>query len=356
VPSHRRDLLIEADIAEEVARVRGYETLPGRLPDTEMPAYRPDPRRALDELRWLLSGQGLSEVITHALVAPEDHARVGIPADDPATITAANPVSVDHSQLRRSLLPGLLHVLADNERQRRSDVAVFEVGAVHAWGPKGPTERRLLGLLLAGAATPPSIAAPHRSVDLDDAKGILDWLVARTGTDWLRHEPGTPRPGIDHPHRTAGVVAQLADGERLVLGTVSELDPRLLEAFGIRAERVIVAELDRDGLEQLRPPARRAEQLERMPAAERDLAVVVDASQAAGEVLAVVREHAGPMLRDVALFDRYQGPPLGEREVSLAVRMRFEPGDRVLGDGELETLVDEVAAALRERLGARRRL
>jgi phenylalanyl-tRNA synthetase beta chain len=355
VPSHRRDLVIEADIAEEVARVRGYETLPGRLPDTPMPGSRPDPRRLVDTIRELLAGRGLAEAVTHALIAPEDHARLGIAPDDPRTIVAENPVSVEHSQLRRSLLPGMLRVLADNERQRRDDVAIFELGPLHAWSPTGPTERPTLGLLLAGAASPPSPDAPARSVDLGDAKGLVEWLVERLGGGPLRYEPGVIRDGVDHPRRTASVVGSLPDGERLALGTVGELDPRLLAHLDVRAERVVVAEVDLEALARLAPSVRRADHLERLPAAERDLAVVVDQTTPAGEVLAVVRESGGSLLRTARLFDRYQGPPLGEHEVSLAVRLRFEPVDRPIADGELDAAVDEVARALKDRLGARRR-
>ncbi|MET0773420.1 MAG: phenylalanine--tRNA ligase subunit beta, partial [Candidatus Limnocylindrales bacterium] len=125
VPPHRRDLAIEADVIEEVARVRGYETLPGSLPSTPMPGYRPDPRRLTDRLRGWLAGAGLTEVLTHGLIDPADHARLGIGPGDPATIVAGNPVTLDHSEMRRSLLPGLLHVLAGNQRLRRTDVAVF---------------------------------------------------------------------------------------------------------------------------------------------------------------------------------------------------------------------------------------
>ena len=112
--------------------MRGYETLPGKRPDTLMPPFRPDPWRGTDGLRGLLAGRGQSEVVTFALISPQEHERLGIPAGDPRTVRAANPVSTDHMELRRSLLPGLLRVLADNERQRREDVQVFELGSVHA--------------------------------------------------------------------------------------------------------------------------------------------------------------------------------------------------------------------------------
>ena len=99
VPGHRRDLAIEADIAEEIARVRGYETIRGQLPDTASPQYRADPRRLVDDIRELLAGSGLIELVTHGLISPIDHERLGHGADDVATIRAANPVTIDHSEL-----------------------------------------------------------------------------------------------------------------------------------------------------------------------------------------------------------------------------------------------------------------
>ena len=133
VPTWRRDLVIEADVAEEVARIRGYDQTPAHLPDTLMPAYRPSPVAVRDGIRATMAGAGLSEVITHALVSPPDEAKLRWPDDDgldlaqPAagsSISVTNPLSSQHSVLRRHLAGSLLDVLALNERQGREDVAV----------------------------------------------------------------------------------------------------------------------------------------------------------------------------------------------------------------------------------------
>ena len=181
IPAHRRDLVVEADLAEEVARVRGYETIAGQLPASAMPPYRPDPRRGVDRVRDLLDGRGLTEVVTHALIGPDDHARLGWPRDDAATIRVANPISPDHSQLRRSLLPGLVGVLTENERQRRPDVAVFEIGSTHAFAAADPREEAWLGFLLAGAWPPAAWDRPGAAADIGDAKGLVTWLADRLG-------------------------------------------------------------------------------------------------------------------------------------------------------------------------------
>lgn len=355
IPAHRRDLVIEADIAEEVARVRGYETLPGILPATPMPDYRPDPRRLVDQVRDLLSARGLTEVVSHALVSPEEHARLGYTADDPAIIRAVNPVTVDHSELRRSMLPGLLRVLADNERQRRDDVAIFEHGVTHARRAGTPRETATVALLLVGDAAPASWATPARTWDVADAKGLIEQLAARLAGPSVHYEPAPERPGVDHPGRTASVVVDLASGERMVLGRVGEVHPALLAASDVRAERAVFAELEVAGLERMRPTAIRIGELERLPAIERDLAFVVRRSQPAGIMGSVIREAAGDRLASCRLFDRYQGPPLAADEVSLGWRLRFEPGDQVLDEAHLNERLIAIETAVRERLGARRR-
>jgi phenylalanyl-tRNA synthetase beta chain len=369
VPTHRRDLRIEADIAEEIARVRGYETVPAALPVSESPPYRSDPRLEVDRLRSLLSGRGVSEVITFALVSAEDHQRLGLPETDARTIRAANPVSSDHAELRRSLLPGLLRVLGDNERQRRDDVRIFEMGDVHLWvgadaraDGREPDEHRILGILVAGAGSPPLWQEPARAADLGDLKGLLEATVERLapGTR-LRFGPAEPRPGIDHPGRVSTVQAMptVVEGapatDPVGLGTVGELHPRLLEVFDIRTEHVLAAELDLAPLLSLVPERRRVELLERLPAVERDIALVVKASAPAGDIAEAIRAGAGASIASVILFDRYQGPPLAADEVNLAFRLRFQGSDSALSEAALDGTIERLRGVLAERFGARLR-
>jgi phenylalanyl-tRNA synthetase beta chain len=355
IPGHRRDISIEADIIEEIARVRGYETLEGRLPDTGMPDYRPDPQRSSDQLRAALSGAGLSELLTHGLIGPEDHARLGYAAHDPGTIIASNPVTLDHSQLRRSMIPEHLRVLVDNERQRTPDLHAFELGAIHEWHGGRPTQREVLGLILAGRDRPVGLDLEPGPVDVGLAKGFLERLAARFTRSRLTYERLTPRAGVEHPGRTAAIVAVTGKGDNTIVGRVGELHPTLLEAYGVNAEHVIFAEVYVDAFERLIPQRRRIGRLEHLPGVERDIAVVVSEDTAAGQVEAVVREHGGPNLRAVTLFDQYRGAPLAENEKSLAYRLRYEFLD---GDPDVDAVdpaVERLVAVLSARLGARLR-
>jgi phenylalanyl-tRNA synthetase beta chain len=358
VPSHRRDLAIEADVAEEVARVRGYETVPARRPDTLVPPYRPDPRAGVELLRDLLAGRGLSEVVSHALVAPFDHARLGPAAAEGETIVVANPVSADHSELRRSLLPGLLRVLATNERARRRDVAIFELGGVHGWRDGEPVQEERLGILLSGDWQRPGWDQPARQADVGDVKALLEWLAERLRLPELDYETSEARPGVDHPGRSASVrfragAAPAESHDPAPVGRVGELHPDLLAAYELRAERVAVADIELAPLigevgapHRIVPPSR-------FPQIERDLAVVVAEDAPAGRVAERVRAAAGELLRDLQLFDRYQGPPLEPSEVSLAFRLRLGSPQRTLTDAEVDALMARVAGALTSELGAR---
>ncbi len=350
VPPHRRDISIEADVAEEICRIRGYETVPPRLPATIMPAYRPDPRLLVDRLRDLLSGRGLSEVVTNALIGPLDHERLGHAASDEATIRLENPVSVDHSELRRSMVPGLAAVLARNERQRQTDLGIFEIGATHEMRDGRPAQTEMLALLAAGDWLPASWAEPSRQASIDDLKGVVELIGARLGIARIGYRPAVVMSGVEHPGRTADVFAE-ADGMRVDLGRVGELDPRYLVACEVRAERAAFALIEIEALARLAVSTRRVRRLERLPVVERDLAVLVTREVPQIEVEQVIRANAGPYLAALALFDRYTGVPLSPGQVSLAYRLRFQPLDEPLADAVIDGAMKEVSAALAREIG-----
>ena len=131
VPSHRLDVVVAADVAEEVARAHGYERIAGRLPQAALPPYRPDPSEPRNVVRRILAGLGLNEVIGHALIGPDDLERVGLDPADPELVRLYNPLSPQHSILRPSMAPSMLGGLAENARRRRPDAWLFDLGKVY---------------------------------------------------------------------------------------------------------------------------------------------------------------------------------------------------------------------------------
>ncbi len=360
VPSWRRDLAVEADVIEEIARVRGYETIPPILPHTPMPTYRHGPLEARDAIRETLAGAGLSEVVTYALVSPrmveqfpfhDDGAPDGEPEQGPAgrPVVVTNPLSSQHSVLRQSLVGSLLEVVSTNLRYGHEEIAIFEVGKGYGATGDPPThEWWRLALALTGPAEPPAWNRTSRPYDLDDAKGILEAVAQRVGLAAPTWTALSDDPNL-HPGRAARV-----EGGGLA-GRVGELHPALIEALEIRAERVIVAEVAIRGLAKGQVEAARVTAPPRFPAVERDLAIIVDAGRPAAEVEAAIRRHAGPILRAVVLFDIYRGRPLAEDEKSLAYRLTLRDDERTLTDAEVDVVVAQVTAGLIADVGARLR-
>jgi phenylalanyl-tRNA synthetase beta chain len=352
VPPHRRDIAIEEDVAEEVVRLIGYDTVPARLPATEMPEYRIEPSWFVNSLRDSLAGRGLNEVVTNALIGPDDHRAVGYPALDPATIRAENPISIDHSELRRSMLPGLLSVLQRNERQRREDVGIFEIGNVHEWRDGAPGQAQVVAILLTGNLRPASWSEPARAASFDDAKGLVETLAARWNVERLAYVAAKARPGVDHPGRVAGIHAA-ARGDEHMIGLVFEVHPRLLAHYEIRAEHVVFALLNLDVLRPLVSAARQVPSAPTLPAVGRDIAVVVSRETPASDVEAAIRGAAGRQLASLSLFDRYQGAPLDSSQVSLAYRLVFQPLDEPLSDAALDGAMAAVVQALERQVGGK---
>ena len=375
VPTWRRDIAIEADFAEEVARVRGYDAVPSRRPATSMPSFRPSPLGVRDAVRQALVGAGLSEVVSHALVAPHSLAALPWPDDGPlpsgearsggTVITVRNPLSTQHSVLRQHLAPSLLDLLVTNERHGRERIALFEVGKGYATSPDGPREWWRLGFVLAGDAGPAAWNREARPYDLDDAKAVVEVIAERLALAPPTFAPdrrGTPF----HPGRAATVAATLgptggprafgftaAPGAVTLTGHVAELHADVLEAWEIRAPRVLVGELAVAGLGGGVIAAVTARPVPRVPAVERDLAAVVEESVEAGTVVEVARRAAGELLRDVRLFDVYRGAPLGPDQKSLAIRLTLQSPDATLTEEAIDAAVGAVTGALTREVGAR---
>jgi phenylalanyl-tRNA synthetase beta chain len=364
VPTWRRDLEIETDITEEIARVHGYEEIPPTLPTTTPPSWRPSPLELREAVRETLVGAGVVEIVSHSLVSPrhleafawtgEDEAAAGEAPGGGHPVAVLNPLSPDHSVLRQGLIGSLADVVSTNVRHGREDLALFEVG--EGYGRDGDATREWwrLGLALAGAREPAAWDRPARAADLDDVKGLVELLGGRLGLDRPSWTALTSEPVL-HPGRSARVVALRPDGTTGLVGRVGEVHPSLLERWDVRVDHLFVAELSVAGLSGGQLPVVRVAPVLRHPAVERDLAVVVAEEVTAAAVDVAIRRAAGPLLVALSLFDVYRGSPLAFGEKSLAERLTFQAADRTLTEPEIEATLDEVIAVLAAELGARLR-
>jgi phenylalanyl-tRNA synthetase beta chain len=360
VPPHRLDVVLAADAAEEIARAHGYDRIPGTLPTTVLPPFRPDPSGQRHRVRRILAGLGLDETITHALIGPEDLRRTGYDAGDEQVVRVANPLSEEHALLRPVLYPSLLASLAENVRQRRLDAWLFEVGKTYHYDPgarRGPTgaetagkgryEVWQVGIALMGPRTSPTPGARAADADVAELKGIVEALHEALGAPLPAY---APEAGAEHPHLHPGRAARVVDAAGHPYGSVGELHPAIAEAWGI-PNRPVVAALSLPQLLALVPDELRARPIPGAQPADRDLAVIVDETTPVGELLRIVRMAAGPTLAEARLFDEYRGPQIKPDRVSYAIALRFQP--EAAGDEKaVEKAMNRIRGSVRHHLGA----
>lgn len=351
VPTRRPDIEGEADLAEEVARMYGYNRIPTTFPRSPVAPHPPGPERSLVEsVREVCLATGLNEVVTFSFHSPAAWDRLGLPPDDPRrlAIPLANPLSEEQGVMRTCLMPLLLDVVAANVRHRLADVAVFEVGRVYR--PERlplqdlPEERLSLGIVLAGDLAPATWQGAARPADFFALKGLVETVCDRLGL------PGSEYAGGEVPAFHPGRAARLRlDGREV--GILGEIHPAVQAVYELPG-RVYVAELDLTALLGLARPARIFRPLPRFPAVDRDLAFALPADVPAGRVEAIIRRNAGPLLADLRLFDVYQGAPVPDGWRSLAYALAYQAPDRTLTDDEVEAVHDGIRRALRDELGA----
>ncbi|MBA2448521.1 MAG: phenylalanine--tRNA ligase subunit beta, partial [Chloroflexi bacterium] len=350
VPGYRQDVEGRADLAEEVARVSGYDAIPETLPTGVPPESRIDPvRAAADRAKHILVGCGLQEVMTYSLVAAGSASRVfGVEgAASVEEIAVANAISSEQSVLRVTLLPSLLETARANLRHG-DGVALFELANVYL-PPLGPlpTEQPRLGIVLIGQATPTAWNAPRREADFFDLKGIIEELLASFG---LAGRFRTWSAAGYQPGRCAEVV--LGGGEALPVGLLGQLHPRVVEGFDLGDRRVYAVELRFDLLAQHAQPQPQIRPIPRLPGLDRDLALIVDHSTPHADLEAALRATAGELLERITLFDTYAGPPVPPGKKSLAYTLRFRARDRTLTDDEADAAVARLVTTVAERFGA----
>ncbi len=347
VPSFRRDLTMEDDLVEEVIRVWGYDRIPSTLPGGAISLVRlPETRRQDRLVRTALVGAGMVEAVTYSFGDPKSAAVLRGPEDAPP-VALLNPMSEEASLLRGHPLEGLLGVVATNVRRRQPNVRMFEIAPTYVWDRGAPSasatrEPRWAAIALTGARGDAGWDRAESAVDVYDAKGMAEHALGALGLH-ARGRSGGRLAGFESDSH--GVLISGDDG--ITLGEFGEVAATVRAAFGIDAP-VFAAVLDLDAAAALPRAPSRQEPLPRFPPVQRDVAFVLGADQeiAAADVDAALREEAGPLLRDVALFDLFRFPD-GRR--SLAWRLTFQAADRTLTDDEVNAIHAGIVQRIAER-------
>ncbi|HEY8943602.1 MAG TPA: phenylalanine--tRNA ligase subunit beta [Polyangiaceae bacterium] len=352
VGNARADITLPCDLIEEIARIRGYERIPETMPLEPIPERMHDDHRAREGLRDALVRAGLQEVISYTMSGPDLEARLyaGHPnAVAPRAPHVLNPVSVERSLLRTSLLPALLQIAAANLRHTPG-CRLFEIGPVFAAKDEPgalPAELERVGILLAGRVAEPTLHDREpRPADFFDLRAVLGQVLSDLGI-----EEGVELQAFDGaPYRPGAAACLRIAGEWI--GTLGAVHPRVLAKFELEGHVAIVAELSVEALLARRPARRAYREYDRLPSVELDIAMVLDRSIAAATVRQVARDVGGAWLREVEAFDEFRGDRFGADKKALAIRLRLNAGERTLEMSEALEVRARVARALENTLRA----
>ena len=334
VPGHRSyDTIREVDLIEEVARVHGYD----RFPD-DLGAFRPgtvpdDPLLRLhDRLRTTLVGHGFLEAHTTAFA----------PADE-GDVEVVNPVSAEESRLRRAVLPGLLSAMEHNFARGARDIRLFDMGAVFEVGGSDglPSERSRLAMAMTGGRRPRHWSAKARAWDEWELRGLAEELLATVAPG------GSVEPGaFDSTVFERGCEYALRAGDGSVIGGAGRVRADRVDA-PVWAGAVWGLELDLgDGIHAGRDFVVRP--LPAFPAVERDLALLIPDSLAAGRVLEFLANQGGAELAGASVFDHFRGGDVPAGFRSVGFRLRFQSARRTLRDAAVDRSVRRLVHRLKE--------
>ncbi|MGO4888651.1 phenylalanine--tRNA ligase subunit beta [Anaerobacillus sp. MEB173] len=349
VPTRRPDITIEEDLIEEVARLYGYDHIPTTLPEgVTTQGSLTDYQMKRRHVRRYLEGAGLFQAVTYSLTSSAKAKGLANEFADMSPVRLAMPMSEDRSTMRTSLVPHLLDVLSYNHNRKINDVAVYEVGSIFLTEEEAVTKQPEEKEMVAGAYT--GLWHSHlwqgekKPVDFFVAKGVLEGLFAQLGIDPDITFVQSKKAGL-HPGRTA----QILLGEQEI-GYIGQIHPSLQKELDLN--ETYVFQLDLETLLTTEVDHVTYEALPRYPAMSRDIALVLDEAVAAGQVQSVIEEAGGSLLKQVAIFDLYQGEHMEEGKKSLAFSLTYFDPEKTLTDEEVTKVHENVLSSLAEKVGA----
>ena len=350
VPTRRVDVGREVDLIEEVARHCGFDRIPATFPPLTVPPPPVDPRiLRTRQLRNLATGQGFSEAVTFGFTsAPAADAFV----TGETVVPIKNPLSEAFAVLRPSLLPGLVESAGRNIRRGQRDVQLFEIGNRFT---QQSGETQAIAFIWTGAGRALHWSERPRDTDFFDAASLVS-IVADALDASVLLQPLSAPPSFLVAGQAADVVAsakESSDSDTRRVGLVGRLTPAVGESLGLPAEvPAYVGELAIEPLARFLRTSLKAMAPPRFPSVDRDISILVDDTTTAQSVRDTVRAIALADLVDLREFDRYAGKGIPDGKVSLSLRLTFRAPDRTLTDAEVQSAMEHVLSALKDKHGA----
>ncbi len=343
VATHRMDLLIEADFAEEISRIHGYDKIPSTMAKGSISVGgMPDKQIIEDIAKDLLNGMGFNETLTYSFVSPKtiDMINIGENSIKRNMVKLINPLGDETSVMRTSLLPNILEVASRNTNRKINEFRAFEIGQVFI--PRLGLEGEL------PFEIPNLVMAMYGKEDFFTLKGVIESLLDNLGIKDYKFVVEKNHTSY-HPGRCANIIV----GDH-VLGTIGELHPKVIENYDLN-QKCYCGELDFSILIELTQIERSYEPLPKYPSISRDFAIVVKDTVLVKEIEDIIKAKGQDILESFKLFDVYQGDQIQEGLKSVAYTITYRNKERTLTDKEVSLVHESILSKISEKLGGKLR-
>lgn len=334
-PSFRADLLCMQDIAEEVVRIYGYNTIESsKFVAEALVGKRSDRQKYFAQINSLLISNGLYEIQTYSFISPKYYEKINLPEEKRKSIVISNPLGEDTSIMRTTALPGVLEALSTNRRKRNEVCGLYEMAKIYL-----PVSEDSLA-----DEHMTTVIAEYGMGDFYNIKGCVEALLEMSGIK--KYEVSVEKNNATyHPGRCA---AFTKDGKTLAV--IGQLHPSVISKYGFDVP-VYAAEIDTEYLAEIKNTTREYRPLPKFPAITRDLAFICEKSLEAATLRRAIGKYAGNLLESVNIFDVYTDAKLGNDKKSMAYSLVLRSPDKTLSDEDGDKVVKKVLAGLESEFG-----
>ncbi|MCT8977291.1 phenylalanine--tRNA ligase subunit beta [Clostridium sp. CX1] len=342
VPTFRADVNIKEDVAEEIARIYGYNNVPTTLEKSASTRGGKNRKQRLDDkVIEALIGSGLNQSISYSFVSRKVFDRILLPEDNSLrnAVVIRNPLGEDYSIMRTTTIPSMMESLARNYSRNNEYARLFEMGKVYIPNEdsnKLPEERNLATIGLYG------------DVDYFNIKGVVENMLEALGIEKFSFKRESENPSF-HPGKTAALYIK-----KDLVGILGEIHPDVAENYGID-ERCYIAGLNLDVLYSNANLDKKYKALPKYPAVTRDMAILVDDNVLVQEIEDIMWKQGGNIVESIKLFDVYKGEQVPQGKKSIAYALVYRVENRTLTDADVNKVHDKILRTLENRLGAQLR-
>lgn len=348
VPYYRTDIEREVDLIEEVARLNGYDKIPATLPSGQMTEGKKNKNQKItDKVKNIMVSMGFDELVTYSFMNKKHYDNLLLPEDDVRrnSVKIMNPFSDEQGVVRTMVLPSMIGIAAKNVSRRNLDLSLFEIasGYYPVEGQKLPEERPMLTALVSGEFSK-GWNGEKAAKDFYYMKGVLEQLLSDLRIDGMTVSTDHIEPFL-HPGRGCDI---LVDGK--TIGYLGELHPVVAANYEL-PQKAVVFELDMRAVVEMADKEIVYEAISKFPAIQIDLAFVADKSVAAGDLEKAIAAVGGEYLKQIELFDIYEGDRIDADKKSLAYNLVFRAKERTLKAEEVTAVVETIKSELNEKFG-----